>query len=73
MIQNSINSLAIVSGFILRSMYFSQKFSLTLCQQRKTELETWLANLTNPLRQQVESGLFPSIPKDQAEAVVSSR
>ena len=54
-------------------MYFSQKFSLTLCQQRKTELETWLANLTNPLRQQVESGLFPSIPKDQAEAVVSSR
>jgi hypothetical protein len=71
--QNSITSLAIIAGCILRDMYFSEQFSLSICQQRKKELETWMANLPDPLRQQLESGVVLNLPKDQAEAAVSFR
>lgn len=69
--QNNVTSLAIIAGYILRDMYFSEQFSLSLCQQRKNELKIWIANLSNPLRQQLESGVILNLPKDQSEAIVS--
>ncbi len=71
--QNNITSLAIISGYILRDMYFAEQFSLSVCQQRKNELQKWMANLPNPLRQQVESGVILNLSKDQTEAAVSSQ
>lgn len=71
--QNTVTSLAIIAGYILRDMYFSEQFSLSICQQRKNELKVWMANLPSPLRQQVESGVMLNLPKDQAEAAVSIR
>jgi hypothetical protein len=71
--QNNVTGLAIISGYILRDMYFSEQFSLSVCQQRKSELEKWMANLPNPLRQQLESGVFLNLPKDQTEVAVSLR
>lgn len=73
MMQNNITGLAIISGYILRDMYFSEQFSLSVCQQRKNELETWMANLSNPLRQHLGSGVILNLPKDQTEAAVSLR
>jgi hypothetical protein len=57
-------------------MYFSEQFSLSVCQQRKNKLETWIANLPrlrNPLRQHLESGVVLNLPKDQTEGAVSFR
>jgi hypothetical protein len=71
--QNSVTSLAIISGYILRDMYFAKQFCLSVCQQRKSELQKWMANLPNPFRQQVESGVILNLSKDQNEAVVSSQ
>lgn len=69
--QNHITGLAIIAGYILRDMYFSEQFSISVCQQRKKELETWMANLPNLVRQQVELGVVLDSPKDQTEAAVS--
>jgi len=70
-IQNNITTLAIISGDILRDMYFSEQPSLNTCRQYKTELEKWTSSLPNPLQQFIQSGEFPRSPKDQAESIVS--
>jgi hypothetical protein len=71
--QSNVTSLAIISGNILRDMYFSGEFRLGVCRQYKNELDTWMANLPNPLRQHVDSGVILNLPKDQAEAAVRFR
>jgi hypothetical protein len=68
--QNNITSLSIISGNILRDMYFSEEFNLSICRKYKNELDTWTANLPNPLRQFINSGVDPNLPNDQAEAAV---
>jgi hypothetical protein len=70
MMQNHLTSLAVISGNILRDLYFSEKFHLSTCQQRRNELETWMANLPSPLRQQVESGVVLNSSRGQTEAAV---
>ncbi|RDL32394.1 Uncharacterized protein BP5553_08850 [Venustampulla echinocandica] len=70
-IQNNITTLAIISGDILRDMYFSEQPSLNTCRQYKTELKKWTSSLPNPLQQYIQSGEFPKFPKDQAESTVS--
>ena len=47
--QNNITSLAIISGNILRDMYFAEEFRFSVCRQYKTDLETWMAKLPNSL------------------------
>jgi hypothetical protein len=69
--QNNITTLAIISGDILRDMYFSEQSSLNICRQYKIELEKWIASLPSPLQQYVQSGEAPKFPKDQAESIVS--
>jgi hypothetical protein len=71
MLQTHVTTLAIVSGNILRDMYFSEEFRLSVCRQYKNELDAWTASLPNPLRQHVESGMLQGLSKDQAEAAVS--
>jgi hypothetical protein len=71
--QSNVTSLAIISGYILRDMYFSEEFRRSLCRQYKDELDTWMANLPIPLRQYVESGVVLNLPKDEAEATVRFR
>jgi hypothetical protein len=44
----------------------------TVFQRYRKHLETWLANLPDVLRQQIESGLINKTPQDQYEAVVSA-
>lgn len=68
--QNHITRLAIISGHILHDMYFSEQRSLSVCQQRKTELETWTADLPDLLRN-MELNAALNLPKDQLEAAVS--
>ncbi|PVH68294.1 hypothetical protein DL98DRAFT_522845 [Cadophora sp. DSE1049] len=70
-IQNNITTLAIISGDILRDMYFSEQPSLNTCRQYKTELEKWKSSLPNPLQQYMKSGEVPKFPKDQTESIVS--
>ncbi|KAH6706423.1 hypothetical protein BKA61DRAFT_138675 [Leptodontidium sp. MPI-SDFR-AT-0119] len=67
-IQNNITTLAIISGDILRDMYFSEQPSLNTCRQYKTELEEWKSNLPNPLQQYIQSGEVPKFSKDQTES-----
>src|SRR5437763_362112 len=70
-IQNNVTSLAVISGYILRDMYFAERFHLSTSQQRRSDLEAWLANLPHELREQVETGVVNS-SRDRNEAVVSS-
>ena len=44
----------------------------TLFQRYRKHLETWLANLPDVLRQQIESGFINKTPQDQYEAAVSA-
>lgn len=69
--QNNVMTLAIISGDILRDMYFSEQPSLNTCRQYKSELQKWMSSLPNPLQQYIQSGEAPISPKDQAEAIVS--
>jgi hypothetical protein len=69
--QNNVTTLAIISGDILRDMYFSEQPSLNICRQYKSELERWMSSLPNSLQQCIQSGEVPKSPKDQAEAIVS--
>ncbi|PMD34572.1 hypothetical protein L207DRAFT_516736 [Hyaloscypha variabilis F] len=66
--QNYITTLAIISGDILRDMYFSEQSSLNVCRQYKTELEKWVFGLPHPLQQHIQSGEIPNFPKDMAES-----
>lgn len=59
-------------GYILRDIYFSEMPDQTAFQRHQKHLETWLANLPGPLRQQTESGLIGKTPQDQYEAAVSA-
>jgi hypothetical protein len=68
--QNNITTLAIITGDILRDMYFSEQSSLNICRQYKIELENWMSRLPNPLQQYLQSGEVPKSPKDQAESTV---
>jgi hypothetical protein len=69
--QNRIAGLAVIAGYILRDLYFSEELSFGVLQRCKIELEKWSANLPNPLRAQLEStGLLDS-SLDQSEATVS--
>lgn len=68
-LQNNITTLAILSGNILRDMYFLPDPSLNICRQRKSELENWMYTLSIPLQQHIESGNVPESPKDQSEAI----
>lgn len=70
-IQNNITNLSIISGNILRDMYFSEQPSLNICRQYKTELEKWVASLPSHVQQYIQSGEVPKSPKDQAESIVS--
>ncbi|CZR68177.1 uncharacterized protein PAC_18076 [Phialocephala subalpina] len=67
--QNNITTLAIISGNILRDMYFSEQSSLNICRQYKIELENWMSSLPNPLQQYIQSGEVPNSSKDQAESI----
>ena len=69
--QNRIASLAVISGYVLRDVYFAEQLSFDVLQQRKTELETWTANLPSPLQRQLESTGPLDSSIDQAEAAVS--
>ena len=69
--QNLIASLGIISGYILRDVYFSEHFSFGILQQRKTALESWASNLPGPLKQYLESAVALDSPTDQTEASVS--
>lgn len=67
--QNNVTTLAIISGDILRDMYFSEQPSLNICRKYKGELEKWMSSLPNPLQQYIQSGEVPISPRDQAEAI----
>ncbi|KAH8598368.1 hypothetical protein B0O99DRAFT_614968 [Bisporella sp. PMI_857] len=67
--QNNVTTLAIISGDILRDMYFSEKPSLNICRQYKSELEKWMSSLPSPLQQYVQSGEVLTSSRDQAEAI----
>lgn len=69
--QNHVTSLAIISGHVLRDMYFSEQRSLSVSQQRKLELETWTATLPDLLRKPELNAALDLLPKDQSEAAVS--
>ncbi|EPE33131.1 Nucleotide-binding protein [Glarea lozoyensis ATCC 20868] len=67
--QNKFTTLSIISGNILRDMYFSGQPSLNICHQYKGELQNWLSSLLAPLQQYIESGDITDSPKDQAEVI----
>ncbi|KAH8809412.1 hypothetical protein F5884DRAFT_403520 [Xylogone sp. PMI_703] len=69
LLQNSVTGLSIISGNILRDMYFTDDFRLNVCRQYKTELSTWLASLPEPLRQPIDSGVFLNAAKEQSETI----
>ncbi|RFU32961.1 hypothetical protein B7463_g3382, partial [Scytalidium lignicola] len=68
-LQNSVTSLSIISGNILRDMYFTEDFRLNVCRQYKSELSTWLARLPEPLRQPVDSGVILNVAIEQSETI----
>ncbi|KAG0646363.1 oxidoreductase [Hyphodiscus hymeniophilus] len=68
-LQNSVTRLAIISGNILRDMYFADQPSINICRQRKGDLEQWMSALPDGLQQFVQSGNVPEFPRDQAEAI----
>lgn len=68
--QNYITSLAVISGNILRGIYFAEDLHLIISRQYQSELNTWTANLPYLIRQSVESGNIQNLPKDQTEAAV---
>jgi hypothetical protein len=70
--QNKVTTLSIISGNILRDMYFSGQPSLNICHQYKYELENWISSLPMGLLQYVETGDILNSPKDQAEVIVSA-
>ena len=70
---NIVTSLAIISGNILRDVYFSKELSFNTSQQYKNELDKWMANLPKQFRQSIDSGRVIDLPKDQAEAIVGSQ
>jgi hypothetical protein len=71
--QNHITGLAIISGYILRDMYFSEQSGLDVLQRYQTQLQAWMANIPNQLKLDLELGVALDSPKDQTEAAVSRR
>jgi hypothetical protein len=71
--QNHITGLAIISGYILRDVYFSEQSSLDVLQRYQTQLQAWMANIPSQLKLDLELGVALDSPKDQTEAAVSRR
>ena len=59
-------------GYILRDIYFAEKYDQTVFQRYQRNLKTWLTDIPGPFRQQIESGLINKTPLDQYEAAVGA-